>query len=266
MRRPSKTRKSDCEKMKRIIYFLWLWTVVFSAPAQDLSFLARQAPWFQAFFAKINPGTPEFTTKGEMSLCNSNGAAQFVLPMDLAVSTNCLRWDVNVMKIWPMPPQAQAAAAMIHMDKIIFLARMNQKRVFMIYPGVQAYFTLPIPDSVLTDFNAQKNSVQFEKTELGHETVNGHPCIKSKMVDVEPNRPPQQGLIWCATDLQEFPVRMELHVRDGLMKFDFPDVQIAKPAASLFIVPTNYVEFANSVEISRYAKEKFQQSLNVVPK
>lgn len=94
----------------------------------------------------------------------------------------------------------------------------------------------------------------------------GHPCAKTMMVVSEPNHPTEKATLWCASDLQQFPIKMEVNAEGRIMKFDFRDVQVKKPDASLFEIPTNYVEFTNSTEILNYAKEKFRERLNTVPK
>jgi hypothetical protein len=248
--------------LKILLYFVFFGT--FTSTAQDWSSLATKAPWLNYFFSKMSPNTPEFTATGAMAFCNPQGTVQFIMPMDLAVSSNCFRWQADAMKIWPMPSQARTLAKLTHTDTIVFLTKKDERTVYMIYPGVQAYIPIPIPDSALAEYDTRSGTIQIQKTELGQETLLGHPCIKYKAIDTEPNVPPQEGLIWGATDLQGFPIGMVLHSERGLMKFNFQDVQIRNPDLSLFVIPSNYISFTNSADLLNYAREKFQDTQNTI--
>ncbi|HEV2328519.1 MAG TPA: hypothetical protein VGY56_07000 [Verrucomicrobiae bacterium] len=246
------------------IVFCFVFFFGFVSMGQDWSSLATKAPWLNYFFSKVSPNTPEFSATGAMAICNPKGVVQFIMPMDLAVSSNCFRWQADAMKIWPMPPQAKTLAKLIHTDTIVFLTKKNERMVYMIYPSVQAYIPIPIPDSALAEFDTRSDTIQIQKTELGQETLLGHPCIKYKAVDTEPNVPPQEGLIWSATDLQGFPIGMVLHSEGALMKFNFQEVQIRNPDSSLFVIPTNYISFTNSADLLNYAREKYQNTQNTI--
>lgn len=224
---------------------------LYCCSAQDLSAFATKVPWFQGLFTKLSPDTPGFLAKGELRICDSAGTARQILPLDLAVSTNCLRWKIDIMRIWPLPPQGKSIAKLAHMDQMVLLARFDGKRTYLVYPGIHAYTIIPIPDAALAKFIADKNTINLQKTELAREIVANHPCIKMRIVSSETNH--EDGFIWCAADLSRFPVQMELHVKNGVMKFGFSNVQIQTPAASLFEVPSNYVAFASESDLMNYA-------------
>jgi len=227
----------------------------FTAMAQFTS-MASKAPWLQSFFAKMNPNTPEFSATGNLDMCDPSGTIRMELPMDVAATTNAFRWEVDASKFWPMPPEVKAMAKQMHTDKTVFLVKTDEQNVYMIYPDLQAYLQFPIPASALAEFDASSKSVQFQKTPLGREFVDGHPCIRNKVTDVEPNSPPEQGLMWNATDLQGFPIKMDLDTGRGLMKFNFQNVVVQSPNPSLFEIPVNYKLFRNSAELMEYAKSQ----------
>jgi hypothetical protein len=51
---------------------------------------------------------------------------------------------------------------------------------------------------------------------------------------------------------------MDLLTPTDTTKFSFEDVQLKRPDAMLFEVPTNYVAFRDSAAISRYAMGKLK--------
>ena len=222
-------------------------------------------PLVKTFFSKF-VGTPEFSAEVNMGLCDAQGALRMSLPMDLEVSTNCMRQEIDVMGMWPLPPEVKANMKIMHVEKIDIITRIDTKQLYLIFPGIQAYTTFPISDAVLNQINYQANDLTIQKTQLGQDIVGEHPCVKINAVVSEPNHPTENADLWCATDLQQFPIKIEAHANGGITKFDFQNVKIGKPDYSLFEVPTNYMAFTNSADIIRYAKEKFQDSLNVMPK
>lgn len=210
----------------------------------------------QYFFMKMSPNTPEFLATGQMEVYDSSGAAQFELPMDLAATTNYFRWEADVSKIWPLPAETKTMAQLARIDKTVFLVSMEQKKVYMIYPDLQAYEQIPIPASALAQFDLRSGLIDLKKTEVGPEIVDGHPCIKNRITDIEAGNAPQPGLVWNASDLQGFPIKMELKTDQGIMMFHFHNVVIRQPDPSLFEIPGNYMSFTNTGDLMKYAKSQ----------
>ncbi len=229
----------------------------FTATAQ-FSSMATKAPWLQYFFAKMSPDTPEFSASGQIDLCDPSGNVQLELPMNLAASTNVFRWEIDVSQIRPMPPQAQSMAKTLRLDKIAFLIRKDEQKLYILYPNLAAYVQAPIPPEAMAQFAASSDSVKLQKTPIGQAFVDGHPCIKNKVIDTEPNIPPQAGVEWDANDLQGFPIKMELQVSQGLMRFNFQEVTIQSPGGSLFQIPANYTFFKSDADLMDYAKKQAQ--------
>ncbi|MGH7941807.1 MAG: hypothetical protein ACREFR_12130 [Limisphaerales bacterium] len=226
-----------------------------TATAQ-LSSFALKAPWLQSFFAKMSPDTPEFTAIGQMDMCDASGAVRFELPMNVSASRNCFRWDADVSKVRPLPPRVIMMAKMMRTDKQIFLVKKDGSNVCIIYPNLHAYVQIPIPPPALAEFDARSAATQIRKIEAGQETVDGHPCIKNKVFDVDPNIPPQPGLMWNASDLRGFPIKIELETDRGLMKFHFQKVVVQPSNSSLFNIPRDYMLFTNSGALMNYAKNQ----------
>lgn len=226
-----------------------------TATAQFTS-MATKAPWLQYFFAKMSPNTPEFSAMGQIDLCDPSGTAQLEMPMNLAATTNAFRWDTDVSQISPMPSQVKTMSKQLRIDKMAFLIRKDEQKLYILYPNLLAYVQAPIPPDALAQFAASSDLIKLQKTQLGQESVGGHPCIKNKVTDTEPNLPQQTGLEWDATDLQGFPIKMELRAPQGLMRFDFQEVTTNDPGAWPFQVPANYTFFKSTADVMTYAKRQ----------
>ena len=49
----------------------------------------------------------------------------------------------------------------------------------------------------------------METTELGKDTVDGHPCVKNKVIVTDNEGSKHESTVWNATDLKNFPVKIE---------------------------------------------------------
>ena len=226
-----------------------------TASAQ-FSSMASKAPWLQYFFAKMSPYTPEFSAMGQIDLCDPSGTVQLEMPMNLAAATNAFRWETDISQIRPIPSQVKTMSKQMRIDKMVFLIRKDEQKLYILYPNLRAYVQVPVPADALAQFDANTNLIKLQKTELGQESVGGHACIKNRVIDLEPNIPPQGGLMWNATDLHGFPIKMELRTTQGLMQFQFQEVITQNPGPWLFQVPPNYAFFKNNMELMTYAKQQ----------
>ena len=79
---------------------------------------------------------------------------------------------------------------------------------------------------------------KLEMTELAKETMEGHPCVKSKAVVTNKDGTKSESLVWQATDLKQFPLRIER--TEGRMNviMIFRDIDFSKPTPELFDPPT----------------------------
>jgi hypothetical protein len=80
---------------------------------------------------------------------------------------------------------------------------------------------------------------KVQTTPLGTDTVDGHPT-QIVQIAVETSTGQTSTMkAWEATDLQDFPVRIEVPTPNGTVRMDYKDVSLSAPPASLFEAPTN---------------------------
>jgi hypothetical protein len=146
-----------------------------------------------------------------------------------------------------IPPQAIAQMKAMGMDKVISISQNSQKTTYVIYPGLQAYAKMQEPNT-----DSQTNAVKVDTTDLGKETLDGHPCLKKQFILTDPGTGQKLTMItWNATDLNNIPtqVQQSLPGSDGAsntsMTMHFTDINLGKPDAGLFQPPTGYTPYTD---------------------
>jgi len=82
---------------------------------------------------------------------------------------------------------------------------------------------------------------------LGKEDVNGHSCVKTKVVITAGDGKKWEMFVWFATDLRDIPLRIQLTEEDSstIEVFTYKDIQFIKPDANLFEPPAGFTEYTN---------------------
>lgn len=120
------------------------------------------------------------------------------------------------------------------MGSIVVISRPDKKASYMIYPTMKMYMELPLKDAASTE---AMSKYKVESTELGKETLLDHPCVKNKIVVTDDQGKKNESIVWNATDLKSFPVKIETTEDGTKMTMIFKDVKLTKPDATLFEVP-----------------------------
>ncbi len=154
------------------------------------------------------------------------------------------RTEMDMTKIGgtAIPPDAIAQMKAMGMDQMVSISQMTKKTVYMIYPGLAAYAKFQLASGKPDDTNDAK----VVTTELGKETLDGHPCVKKEYTI--PNTKSGQPLTmttWNATDLKDTPIKITQTSGGNTTTMQFTDINLTKPADSLFVPPTNYKAYDN---------------------
>ncbi len=111
-----------------------------------------------------------------------------------------------------------------------------KKSTVLIYPGLQSYATVGMSAEETAESKA-------EITEVGKETINGHPCIKKKVTATDSKGKAQDAFVWAATDLKDFPVQVEMKQKRQTVRINFNTPSFDKPDAKLFELPAGYTKY-----------------------
>lgn len=199
-------------------------------------------PSFGGGMAKIFGDNSAYSAKLEMHSSGGDAGADVTMPGKLAYLEGKSRFEMDMTEIkgGNLPPGSAAQMKQMGMDKIITISRPDKNITFMIYPGLQAYVEMPMPDP---DAAKPASDFKSEATELGKETVDGHPCVKNKVVVTDKAGTAHQSTVWNATDLKNFPLKIETTDSGATVTMLFKEVKFDKPDAAQFDPPAGLKKY-----------------------
>lgn len=202
-----------------------------------------------AGLAEIFGKDKSFSAIAHTTVKGSNGN-EMQMESSYAVLEGKVRTETDMTKLQGgrMPPEAVAHMQAMGMDKTVTITLPEKRTIYLIYPGLKAYCELATPaGSSATESNRPP---KVERTEVGKETIDGHPCVKYKVVVTPGNEAPVNMLVWQAIDLKNYPIQTESETGKGVVVTTrFQDINQSKPAASLFEPPSDYKRYDNVREL-----------------
>jgi hypothetical protein len=197
-------------------------------------------PKFDGAMAKLFGDNTAFTSTLEFQIKPASGDT-VTMPGKISFDTGKTRFEMNLSEAQglPLPPGAAAQMKTMGLDQMVAISRPDKSLTYLVYPGLSSYLQTPMPATSAT------NDFKVETTELGKETVDGHPCVENKVIVTDDKGITNESTVWNATDLKSFPVKI-VHVEKGNeVTMSFKDVSFAKPDASAFETPTGYTSYDN---------------------
>lgn len=184
-----------------------------------------------------------FSAKAEARVVDKNQNELVTTPMTFTKLDDKLRVEVDLAQIRgkSVTPADAVSMKKMGMDRVVSITRFDKKQMYIIYPGMQSYVTMALSK----EETEAATKPQFEATVLGKETIDGHPCLKNKVVVTDPSGQKQAVLIWNATDLKEFPIQIQTTENGTTVVMRYSEIQFAKPDAKQFDPPAGYARFAD---------------------
>jgi len=156
--------------------------------------------------------------------------------------------DMTSMKGLALPPQAIAQMKQMGMDRTISIYRSDKKMMYLVYPGMKAYCEINPADMAPND-KADQKEPKIESTEIGKETVDGHPCVKDNVTFTTDDGKQHEMIVWKASDLKDFPIQTEMQSGGATIATHFTNIKMSAPDASLFDPPTDYKVYSSMQEM-----------------
>jgi hypothetical protein len=247
--------------MKRLInisvllcFALGAWPVFSQFSGSPGGGMMQSGPDFSGSMAKLFGDNTTFSATLEMQVKGTTDDAM-IIPGKMAYDGGKSRFEMDMTQIkgGQTPPEMAAHMKGMGMDKITMVTRPDKKALWMVYPGLKAYVERPLTGNeapgALSDY-------KIETTELGKETVDGHPCVKNKAVVTDKNGGKHEATVWNATDMKNFPVRIEQNEEGAALTLLFKEVKLAKPAAAGFERPEGYAKHDNMMALMQQIMTK----------
>ena len=200
-------------------------------------------PHFGAAFSKLFGANQTFSARLEFETPNPSSGQTMTIPGKMSFDTGKSRFEMNIAEIKgsQMPPQAAAQMKQMGMDSVVSISRPDKKATYVIYSGMQSYFEVPLTDKTDT---APAEDFTTEVTELGKDTVDGHDCVKNKVVVSAKDGTKHESTVWNAKDLKDFPVKIEATEQGRTTVMKFKDISFKKPDAGDFEAPAAFTKYA----------------------
>ncbi len=161
--------------------------------------------------------------------------------------------DMAKMKNKMLGPEMVAQMKQMGMDKNIYIVRPDKKATYLIYPGLKSYVQMPVSEA---DQKAMAKQPKVATTVLGKEALDGHPCVKNKVVVTDEKGETQDAIVWNATDMKDFPIQIQMKDEESTVTMKFKEVQFAKPDAKQFEPPTGFAKYDNMQQLQQAIMEK----------
>ncbi|MGO8837643.1 MAG: hypothetical protein ACLQQ0_09505 [Limisphaerales bacterium] len=193
--------------------------------------------------SKLFGANQAFSAGMEMQVTNKDGKP-INLPGKIAYDTGQSRFELNLTDIkgGNMPPSAAAQMKSMGLDELVTIALPDKGTVYLIYPGLQSYVEMPMPNANSAPTNSD---YKMEATEIARETIDGHPCVENKVIVTGKDGVKPESTVWNATDLKQFPLKIQTADSGDEVIMLFKNVSLTKPAASSFEAPSSYTKYDN---------------------
>jgi hypothetical protein len=235
-------------KMTRVFGVAWLTVVGLAGSALAQGMFGARPKDPSEGLAKILGKNAAFSANAQTTIQEAKGKSM-QMEFAYAMLDGKVRTEMDMTKMHgpEMPPDAMGQMKQMGMDRTVHIYLPEQKIAYMIYPGMKAY--TEINSSQMAHSTAGTES-KIEKSELGKETIDGHACVKSKVVVTDENGQKHESLIWQATDLKDFPIQTQMTTADGsVITTNFKDINQSKPSADMFQPPRDYQRYGSMQEL-----------------
>jgi len=199
----------------------------------------------------------EFTAKAEVIVRDKTGREVSGMPMDFSLHGNQIRVELDQTKgtgAAKPPPAIGERLKIIGMARLITIIRPDKNLTVTIFPDQKAYLSAPLPEGE----GATAKQPKITKTPLGKETLDGHPCVKYKVVITDDKGHTLEPTTWEATDMKDFPIQIQTTEDDSVSIVHFKQVQFSQPDPKLFEPPAGFTGYSDPQQLKDALDRKYQ--------
>ncbi len=181
-----------------------------------------------------------FTAQAELQVLGRDNKERIGTPMNFALAGNKIRVEVDMTRMRNREqPDALAKVKPLGMDQVVSIIRPEQRTALIVFPKLSAFVKLDLPPNEAQAFLTR---AKIERTTLGKEKMEGHPCVKQRVIITDDAGKKSEATVWTATDLRNFPVCVATKENEGTVVIRFRQIQFKAAAAAQFEPPAGFVE------------------------
>jgi outer membrane lipoprotein-sorting protein len=213
-----------------------------------------------AKMAKLFGKTGGFNATAQSSTVDSSGL-ETITDMDYAVRDGMVRMEMDLTKTKTMrkgkPVKKRdddmEGMAGMGLNKQVTLVRPDKQATYLVYPGLKAYCEV-----AKVSTNEQSKT---EWTAQGHDTIDGHPCVKYLVTTTKADGTTEESTAWKATDLKDFIIQTVTVSGGDTTTLKFTNIKFDKPATGLFELPADYKQYGSIQEMMMGAMQQMMQNM-----
>ena len=197
---------------------------------------------FNGAMAKLFGEHKAFTAAMEVDVRTGAGPENITMPTTLSFLDGKSRVEIDLTKAKgsQIPPGMGEQIKAMGMAEMTMISRDDKQVAYVVYPGLQSYAELK--SEAGTD---DASKIKVATSEIGKETIDGKACVKNKVTVTDAAGKATEATVWNATDLKQFPVRIETAEGKGKVTMKFSNVKFEKPDAKSFDAPAAYTRYDN---------------------
>jgi hypothetical protein len=214
-----------------------------------------QGPQLGGSMVKLFGDNSTFSATVTVITGGGSAAESITMPGKLAFDQGKSRFEMDLtqMKSENARPEMAAQMKSMGMDKMVMISRPEKNVKYLVYPGLESYTETPLTDS---KEEQKPDDYIITLTELGKETVEGHACVKNKAIVTDKQGKKDESIIWNATDLKKFPIKIQHQENGSDFTMLFKDVSLAKVDAAQFDPPAGMTKYENVQTMMQQAMMK----------
>ena len=183
-----------------------------------------------------------FSAECDLRTLDKDQNEKMSTPMQFAFLEGKMRVEIDMSQIKgkDVTPNASEMMKQMGMDRVISISLPDSKTKYTLFPTVQSSVKTELSEE---DAVALDKMPKIVKTPLGKETIDGHPCVKNKVVITDDKGGSNEFTTWNATDLKDFPVQVQNTENGETTVMLFKNIKLSKPDAAQFAVPADYKQY-----------------------
>jgi hypothetical protein len=205
-----------------------------------------------AALAKYFSRDAAFTATAKVVSTGKKARENLSMVMLFAVSGGNMRNEMDMTKMSGVRASDLDGMKQMGMDKMVILKLADKQAAYIVYPNLQSYCDMPTGKKGNTEG-------KVDKTELGSDTVEKHPCTKSKLTFTAKDGQTSEALVWEATDMKNFPIQYQTVDEGQTTTTTFTDIKMGKPDAALFELPAAYKKYASMQQMMMGNMQRMMQ-------
>lgn len=179
----------------------------------------------------------------DMEVISAGKEGEVSMISHMSVNDGKCRFEFNVAEIKGtlMPPDAAEQMKSMGMDRTIVISRDNGRDITLVYPGLSGYVAMPAPRA--TQAGGALEAVKMDMHEIGTETVDGHKCIKNRIIVTDNRGAKHESTAWNAKDMKNFPIMIKMNEGGMDVTMHFRNVSFAAPDEAVFAPPSGCTKY-----------------------